>query len=184
MSSKKDEILLTAKRLFAEKGYQAVGVDTITNDSGVSKMTLYNHFKTKENLIVEVLRERDAEFIDSLEDRMSTVPPGRLRLKALFDWHIDWFRSANFHGCMFIKASEEFCGQSEPIMMVAREHKSTILKMIEDCLIADGVKQHSTAAKFLFILVEGMIVNAHMFGADTGMGLEWVTAEAALDAVA
>ena len=58
-SSPKDQLLDTAARLFFQKGYRAIGVDTITAESGIGKMTLYRHFDSKDDLIVAVpARER------------------------------------------------------------------------------------------------------------------------------
>ena len=48
----KDRILETADRLFYLQGIRAVGVDTIAAEIGISKRTLYNHFPSKDALIV------------------------------------------------------------------------------------------------------------------------------------
>lgn len=173
MTLKKEAILSTAKALFAESGYQAIGVDRITAASGASKMTLYSHFGNKENLIVEVLKVRDAEFMSSLRASVEMGQTGLERLKLIFDWHEAWFRREDFHGCMFIKASEEFAGQNEPIMSISRHHKTLILLLIEDCLQMAGAVDAEDLARLLFTLLEGMIVNAQMFGRDEGMGVGW-----------
>ena len=44
----KERILATADRLFYQHGIQAVGVDTIAAEVGISKRTLYNHFLVQE----------------------------------------------------------------------------------------------------------------------------------------
>jgi len=43
----RDRILCTASHLFAPHGTRAVGIDTIIAQSGVAKMSLYKHFKSK-----------------------------------------------------------------------------------------------------------------------------------------
>src|SRR5437762_2109009 len=53
-SSKRDQLLATAWRLFYRDGYRAVGIDTLLAEAEVAKMTLYNHFASKEELIVAV----------------------------------------------------------------------------------------------------------------------------------
>jgi AcrR family transcriptional regulator len=181
MTAKREAILTTAKSLFAQSSYHSTGVDKIAAASGASKMTLYSHFTSKEQLIAEVLCRRDEEFVKSLSDAMNQAAPGIARLAAVFEWHQEWFRRADFHGCMFIKASEEFEGQSEMIMDVSRRHKTLILEMIEGCFIEAGIDDPADLGRLLFTLIEGMIVNAQMFGADRGMSIGWPLVESIIE---
>jgi len=57
-SNKRDQLLSTAEDLFYRDGYHATGIDRILAESGVAKMTLYKHFKSKDELIVAVLDAR------------------------------------------------------------------------------------------------------------------------------
>ncbi|HMN11687.1 MAG TPA: TetR/AcrR family transcriptional regulator, partial [Bellilinea sp.] len=54
-----EKILSTARALFTQLGFRAVGVDLIAKESGVSKMTMYRHFKSKEEVIAIYLEEQD-----------------------------------------------------------------------------------------------------------------------------
>src|SRR4051794_24864006 len=49
------EILLNARRLIRESGYSALNMDDLADAVGISKPTLYQHFKSKEDLITHVL---------------------------------------------------------------------------------------------------------------------------------
>lgn len=55
-------IIDTAGALFYQKEFNAVGVDTIKDEAKCSKMSLYNHFGSKANLIIEVLKNCDKSF--------------------------------------------------------------------------------------------------------------------------
>lgn len=59
---KHDRILATAAALFSERGFTGVAVDQVAERAGVSKATVYRHFKDKETLFVEVVTHlcRDA----------------------------------------------------------------------------------------------------------------------------
>lgn len=48
------EILLTARRLIRERGYAALNMDDLAEAVGISKPTLYQHFRSKEDLIIQV----------------------------------------------------------------------------------------------------------------------------------
>ena len=69
MSRARDSILTAAKELFYAGGTRAVGVDAVIARSGVAKATLYNHFPTKDALIVAYLDGRPTSW------RREQVPP-------------------------------------------------------------------------------------------------------------
>ena len=55
----RERIIDVANRLFYEEGIRAVSVDTISEKAGISKKTLYYHFKSKDDLIAAYLTARD-----------------------------------------------------------------------------------------------------------------------------
>jgi len=57
----RDRIVEAARDLFHKQGYRGVGVDAIAEAAGTNKMTLYRHFGSKDDLIVECLRTAIAE---------------------------------------------------------------------------------------------------------------------------
>ncbi len=58
-SKKKDDILKTAEELFYKHGFHSIGVKRILEEAGVATMTMYNHFASKEDLIKEILLNRE-----------------------------------------------------------------------------------------------------------------------------
>lgn len=65
-------IFNTAMDLFAEKGYDSVTVDDICEKAGVAKGTFYNHFKSKDQVILEEFLKIDTyyqEILDKLQKK-------------------------------------------------------------------------------------------------------------------
>ena len=91
-SSKYQDLVDTATRLFAQYGYTAVGIDRIIAEAGVAKMTLYKHFASKQDLIVAVLKQRAQQFMQSLQTYVLQYTELDLQIKAIFDWHQQWFQ--------------------------------------------------------------------------------------------
>ena len=54
-----ERIISAASRLFYSEGIRAVGVDAVAEKAGVTKKTLYYHFKSKDDLITAYLAARD-----------------------------------------------------------------------------------------------------------------------------
>ncbi len=124
---------------------------------------MYKHFRTKEDLIIAVLRLRDENFRNWFYRRMEELgSTPRDQLIAMFDALEEWFSESGYQGCMFIKASSEFQDASHPIHKQSADHK----RMLEDHMIrlarqAD-VSEPELLARQLLLLKEGAIVTAHL----------------------
>lgn len=57
MTPKRDRIITAAIALFAEKGFRNTSTAEIASQAGVAQGTLFYHFKNKEGILTEVLRE-------------------------------------------------------------------------------------------------------------------------------
>ncbi|MGP8296094.1 MULTISPECIES: TetR/AcrR family transcriptional regulator [unclassified Halomonas] len=164
--AKRDDILATATRLFGEYGYQAIGVDRIRDEAGVSKMTLYNHFASKEALVEAVLKQRHERFMASLKAAVGDRETIQERLLAVFDWHARWFASEQFHGCMFLRATEEHAREPASLLLLSRWHKDEVRGLIEGILAEQCDKPDAHLARLVQIMLDGMIVNAYLFGSE------------------
>ncbi|MDT8894604.1 TetR/AcrR family transcriptional regulator [Halomonas sp. I1] len=165
--AKRDDILATATRLFGEYGYHAVGVDWIRDEAGVSKMTLYHHFPGKEALVEAVLAQRHERFMASLRETVAARTTPRERLRAVFDWHARWFASEDFHGCMFLKATEEYAREPASLLALSRRHKAEVKALVEEIIAGQEGVSAPQLARLVQVTLDGMIVNAYLFGPET-----------------
>jgi TetR/AcrR family transcriptional regulator len=62
----RDTILSTALRLFSDRGYEAVGVAELCDESGITKPTLYHYFGSKRGLLDAIVAERGAVLRDEV----------------------------------------------------------------------------------------------------------------------
>lgn len=169
--SKRDQLVETAWRLFYRDGYRAVGIDLILAEAGVAKMTLYNHFASKEDLIVAVLEKRSRDFLDAMAVAVERAGRGpQKRLLALFDWLGGWLESADFNGCAFIRAVAEFPRVDERPHQTAALHKQAVVEMLTELARALGGRDPARLARELALVMEGAIVRAHTIGAASGAG--------------
>jgi len=163
--SKREQIVTEALTLFYRNGFHATGVDRIIVEAGVSKKTLYNHFKSKDELILAVLRRRDELFRNNLmreTERLGSTP--RERLSVIFDVMGAWFQEKNFAGCMFINVSAEFSEADNPFHILSAEHKRLVCEYIRDLATLAEAKDPNELSKQLNLLMEGAIVDAHVCG--------------------
>ncbi|MAY75346.1 MAG: TetR family transcriptional regulator [Phycisphaerae bacterium] len=169
--SRRDEVIDAAMRVFYRHGFHASSLDDIQKEGGISRMTLYNHFKSKDELIIAAMRRRDEIFRNRLMkyvDAKAKSP--RERIAAVFDFHEDWFTGDEFCGCMFINAAAEFSTADSAPRRLAADHKRTIVRYLRELCEAAGFEEPSELAEKLNILLEGAIVAARVVGqvADSG----------------
>lgn len=169
MTSRREQLLETAVELFGQHGYHATGIDRIIAESGVAKMTLYKHFKSKDELILAALRRWDEQsrhwLISEVESRANE--PGE-RLLALFDVLDEWFEQKYFNGCMFINATAEYADQDDPIHAAAAEHKRLFRRYLREQAVAAGFVNADELTDQIVLLMEGAIVTAHVTGKQAG----------------
>ena len=159
--TKRDELVRKALETFYRNGFHATGMDMLAAESGVSKTSIYKHFRTKEDLILAALRLRDENFRNWLFRRMEELgDTPQERLVAIFDALEEWFSERDFLGCMFIKASAEYQDRDHAIHAQSAEHKRLLLEHIAVLTAAEGASSPQALAQQLLTLKEGAIVMA------------------------
>lgn len=161
--TKRDELVQKALKAFYRNGFHATGMDRLVAETGISKTSMYKHFRTKEDLILAVLRLRDELFRNWLYRRMEELADTpREQLIAMFDALGEWFGEHGFRGCMFIKASSEYQDGGHPIHKQSADHKRMLESHMTELAERAGLSDPGAIARQLLLLKEGAIVTAHL----------------------
>jgi AcrR family transcriptional regulator len=161
--TKRDELVAKATAIFYRNGFQATGMDRLVAETGISKTSIYKHFKTKDDLIVASLKSRDTFLRGWLFGRMAELASTpRDQLIAMFDALHEWFNEPDFHGCMFAKASSEYQDPEHPINREASDHVARISAQLALFAEQAGLRQPNELARQLALLKEGAVVLATM----------------------
>lgn len=161
----REQILKVAAGMFYRQGIVGTGVDTIIERAGVSKMSLYRHFGSKEQLIAECLEGLDRRYHDWFVEQVEagTKSP-TAKLLSIFDVLDDWFHSSRFRGCAFINAAVELSDPDHPAKKWVLHHKQQDRLYIQKLAEGAGVPNATRAARQLMLLAEGAIVTALVQG--------------------
>ncbi len=146
----KERILRTADRLFYLKGIRAVGVDTIAEEIGISKRTLYNHFPSKDALVAAYLARR---FVQPKPSDSSPIE----QILGTFDLLERRFAASDFRGCPFVNAVAELGPEDRAVKKIAVAFKESRRLWFRDLLIQLGVADAEALATQLVLLVDGSI---------------------------
>ncbi|MDO8295899.1 MAG: TetR family transcriptional regulator [Caulobacter sp.] len=159
--TKRDELVHRATDIFYRNGFQASGMDMLVAETGISKTSIYKHFRTKEDLILATLQWRDEHIRGWLFRRMKELgSTPREQLIAMFDALGEWFSEPTFRGCMFAKATSEYQDADHPINRQAAGHVEKLTDGIRELAEQAGLPDPATLARQLTLLKEGAVVLA------------------------
>ena len=162
----RERILVTSHDLFYRDGIRATGIDRVIAASGVTKVTFYRHFPSKDDLVREFLDHRHtrwlAWFVDALGRRGAHERAGDANaLLLLADVMAEWFADPVFRGCAFINATAEVGGSVEGALERSREHKREMVEVIAG-LLPTHTPARMALAQAAGIGIDGAIIKAQM----------------------
>ncbi len=158
---KRRDIIQAATELFRHQGFHATGIDQIVSEAHVTKATLYNHFESKQQLIIDVIWQRSAWFRTAVEQVMSTGDiDDPFCLMNFFDVLNDFINDQDFTGCMFINVSGEYNDPDHPIHRAVTEHKLKLENYLAKVATDAGIKNGRELAISLALIFDGAVVHA------------------------
>jgi AcrR family transcriptional regulator len=158
-------ILKAARELFYRHGIHAVGVDAIAEAADTNKMTLYRHFKSKDELIAECLREFGREF-DAAWAKIERSHAGnpKEQLLGLLRLIAECKLDGSERGCALANAAIQLPDRNHPARRVIEEYKSLHHDKIIDLCRRAGLRDPELLADELFLLGEGARVSIQSCG--------------------
>jgi AcrR family transcriptional regulator len=167
----RERVFTVAADLFYRKGIRAVGVEEIVNEAGVAKISLYRSFKSKDDLIVAYLEQRNAEFWLQWEERFAPHSDDpRALLDAVMDYLSRRTTQAGYRGCPFINYAVEFPEASHPGHRVVEANKREWRRRFTAIAEALGASKPKLLADSLLLLVEGTYAISQTLGGPKGPG--------------
>jgi len=158
-SAARERILETADRLFYEEGIHAVGIQRVIAEAAVTRVTLYRHFPSKDDLISAYLQRR-GEYDHQQVDGIINAHPGDPR--AALDELATALTRDDFgavkRGCPFINASAEFTG-GHPALVHAHAIRKWVTGRIEELLVEVGHRDPRATAEQLMMVRTGAVVS-------------------------
>jgi AcrR family transcriptional regulator len=162
----RERILRAARDLFYRQGIHAVGVDAVAEAAGTNKMTLYRHFRSKDELIAECLKDRSRE-LDAAWLAIEAVHAHdrRAQLDAWLDRLAELkLGMAEERGCAFVNAAIQLPDPEHPARRVIEAIKSRHhAKLVALCRAAE-LRDPELLADELFLLAEGARVSVQSVG--------------------
>ena len=158
----RERIIRTAYELFTRHGLTAVGIDRIVAEAGVAKTTLYRHFRSKDDLIAEVVERHHQLWLrDWLEPetRKRGATPAA-QLLAVFETLDEWFGDQNFQGCLLINSLLEAHDRYGAVRHASIRAIDDVYAFLERLAVEAKTREPARLAQQIHLLVRGAIVAA------------------------
>ncbi|WP_117192909.1 TetR/AcrR family transcriptional regulator [Rhizobium terrae] len=155
--STRERIVSAANKLFYREGIRAVSVDAVAEEAGITKRSLYYHFKSKDDLVAAYLDYRDLPNLKAFR-RWFADAAGRLedRIGAIFDNLAEAAQHPKWKGCGFLRTSAELANMpGHPAIVVGAAHKKKIEDWLASCISAEGMENAEALARQIRLLLDG-----------------------------
>ena len=167
--SARERIVRAARRMFYARGIRAVGVEAIVAEAGVTKMSLYRHFASKDELVAVCLAQRVAGFWAWWDAALARAVPkddARAQILAVFEALSARAATPAFRGCPMTNAAIEFPEADHPGRRLSAAHKRELRDRLGVLGSRAGARDPAALADGLVLLLEGSYASSQTFGPD------------------
>ena len=157
----KERIIETASELFYTEGYNQTGINQIIAEANVAKASMYQHFRSKEDIAVEYLKRRHISWVGNLLSYIAEESDTKDQLLKSFDYLNDWLTSVNFRGCGFQNIITDLPKDQQKIKDQVVLHKNELRKWIHGLLKESpeyNTKNTTQLGDQILVLMEGSII--------------------------
>jgi AcrR family transcriptional regulator len=153
----RERIIAAASKLFYGEGIGRVSMDAVAQKAGVTKRTLYYHFRSKDDLVTAYLYGRDQPNL-SLFRRWFDETEGGLadKVRGIFIRLAGSARHPNWRGCGFLRTTAELAHMpGHPAIKVGAAHKKRFESWIRGMIEGEGVRDGLPLARQIVLLLDG-----------------------------
>jgi AcrR family transcriptional regulator len=160
--STRDRILDAATVLFYENGIRATSADRVIEMVGITKVTFYRHFHTKDDLVVAYLERRAAWERAAVTQARQSGADARQVLHLIAEGIGGESCRPGFRGCPFINAAAEYADAEHPIRRVVDSHRRWFHEAMTEIVAEADVPNAAVAADELVMLRDGAMVSGYL----------------------
>jgi len=156
-SPTRKRIVDAATRLFYAEGIGRVSVDAVAEEAGLTKRTLYYHFKSKDDLIAAYLDGRDQPNLKRMAGWFDAAEGGADRkVEAIFANLAKAAHHPKWKGCGFLRTAAELASMpGHPAVKAGSRHKTNFEKWLAGELSSHGVGEPKMLAREIVLLMDG-----------------------------
>jgi AcrR family transcriptional regulator len=153
----RERIISAASKLFYGEGIRAVSVDAVAEKAGLTKRTLYYHFRSKDDLVAAYLEVRDQPNL-ALFKRWFDEADGEVsaKVQAIFTHLARNASHPKWKGCGFLRTSAELANlPGHPAIRIGAAHKKKFEAWLRTMFEEAGIASAAPLARQTLLLLDG-----------------------------
>lgn len=156
-SPTRKRIVDAATKLFYAEGIGRVSVDAVAEKAGLTKRTLYYHFKSKDDLIAAYLDGRDQPNLKQMAGWFDAAEGGAdKKVEAIFTNLARVTRHPKWKGCGFLRTAAELASMpGHPAVKAGARHKTRFETWLAGELSGHGIGEPQILAREIVLLMDG-----------------------------
>ena len=157
-------ILERAAMMSSRIGLEGLTIGALADELELSKSGLFAHFKSKEALQLQVLEFGIGRFVDTVVKPALAAPRGEKRVRAIFEYWLEWPKSSGLAGCMFVALATELDDRPGPVRERLVRAQKDWLDVIANAVrtgIAEGDFQRDLDAEQFAHELYGIMLAGH-----------------------
>jgi AcrR family transcriptional regulator len=153
----RQRILDAAFGLFWRQGFLRVSLDEVATRAKITKRALYQHFRSKDDLMAAVLDHASRLSMERLGVVAARMPRSASgAIDAFFGELAAWGNAKRYSGAGFTRAVAELADlPGHPARAIARRHKALVEAVLTDLLAKRAVLSLAERAREMMLLMEG-----------------------------
>ncbi|WP_407166997.1 TetR/AcrR family transcriptional regulator [Bradyrhizobium sp. ORS 111] len=153
----RERIIQAASALFYNEGIRRVSVDEVAAKAGLTKRTLYYHFRSKDNLVAAYLAARDQPNLALFRKWFAEADGGLpVKVEAIFRNLALSARHPKWKGCGFLRTSAELANMpGHPAIKIGAAHKKKFEDWLRATFAAEGIADPLRLARQTLLLLDG-----------------------------
>jgi AcrR family transcriptional regulator len=142
----------TVSRLFAEKGYHATSMRDVGNQIGMSKSSMYNYFKSKEDILFHLMNDAMDEALETLQAICRADHSPEEKLNAVLDFYARYYAGDQDRLTLLVNELPSLSDEHQEIIKKKDRDYVKLIRSILDALTEAGRMKaiHPTVATFAF----------------------------------
>jgi AcrR family transcriptional regulator len=148
-------VIGTAARLFYQQGYNNTGINQIIDESGVVKSSLYQSFRSKEDLLMVYLEMAGAQTDEALRAAADKYKKPKDKVLGVFNYLEELVQRKDYFGCNFLNIVSEMPKDAERVRRQIKKQKDGVRSLFAEIL--RPIRKENLADE-IYTLFEGALI--------------------------
>ena len=157
----RERIIDAASRLFYKQGYNSTGINQVIKEADVAKASLYQHFPSKDDLLIQYLNDTAIEMNKAMKSEIAKHETPREKVLSLFDFLTVFSKQTDCGGCNFLNIASEIDSGNTAVKDIIKNQKVQTRKMFADILKPIGKED---LAEEIYLQFDAALITTKVYG--------------------